>query len=65
MLLDGLHSLFNYKKKLKFPTRFVKLQHKISKSINALEYFTCRSWNFTNENLFNLAKAINVKDNKV
>jgi fatty acyl-CoA reductase len=44
---------------------FIKLQNKISKSINALEYFTCRSWHFTNENLITLAKAVNPNDGQV
>ena len=44
---------------------FIKLQNKISKSINALEYFTCRSWHFTNENLITLTKAVNTNDSQV
>jgi hypothetical protein len=44
---------------------FVRIQHKITKSINALEFFTTREWEFTNDNLFSLKRQLSPADSKV
>jgi len=44
---------------------FVRLQKKIKKAVEILEYFTTKQWEFTNDNLFMLMKELNDIDNKV
>jgi fatty acyl-CoA reductase len=44
---------------------FVRIQKKITKSINALEFFTTREWEFTNDNLFMLRNQLNSTDCRV
>ena len=46
-------------------TMFVKIQNKIKKSLNVLEYFTMRSWEFKNENFLTLLAEMNGIDKKV
>ncbi len=46
-------------------TRFVRLQHRICKAVETLEYFTSTEWEFTNENIFNIENEMNETDRKV
>ena len=44
---------------------FVRLQLKIKKAVEILEYFTTKEWVFSNDNLFMLMKELNEVDFQV
>ena len=43
----------------------MKIQGKIKKAVEILEFFTMKEWNFTNENIYKLMNEMNETDNMV
>ena len=43
----------------------MKIQGKIKKAAEILEFFTMKEWNFSNENIYKLMNEMNETDNKV
>lgn len=43
----------------------MRIQNKVKKAVETLEYFTSHQWEFTNDNLFMLMKEMNEYDAKV
>jgi fatty acyl-CoA reductase len=43
---------------------FVRVQKKISKAVEILEYFTTKDWEFTNDNFLALMNSMNDHDKK-
>ncbi|XP_076471448.1 fatty acyl-CoA reductase 1-like [Babylonia areolata] len=43
---------------------FVRIQDKLWKAVNTLEYFTCNQWNFRNDNIFMLLNRLSSEDRK-
>ena len=44
---------------------FVRLQKKIKKAVEVLEYFTTKQWEFTNDNFYMIMKELNETDNQI
>lgn len=44
---------------------FVRIQKKISKAVEILEFFTTKQWEFTNDNIFMLLDELNETDTKL
>ncbi len=44
---------------------FVRLQKKIKKAVEVLEYFTTKQWEFTNDNFYMIMKELNETDNQM
>lgn len=42
----------------------VKIQHKLAKAVECLEYFTTHQWRFTDDNVRNLLTHMSAKDRK-
>lgn len=40
----------------------VKVEDKLAKAVDCLEYFTTRQWNFKNDNVRKLSQALDAKD---
>ncbi len=45
--------------------RFVRLQSRIKKAVETLEFFTSTQWEFTNDNVYKLHNEMNEVDSKV
>ena len=45
--------------------RFIRIQSKIQKAVQTLEFFTSTEWEFTNDNIFRMISEMNEVDNKV
>ncbi len=61
-------TLFNYNILIKFYEifeRFVRLQSRIRKAVETLEFFTSNQWEFTNDNVHYLINEMNQTDNRV
>ena len=43
----------------------VRVQSRIKKAVNTLEFFTSTQWEFTNDNIYMLTEEMNEVDNKV
>lgn len=50
---------------LYFFNSFVRIQKKIKKAVEILEFFTTKQWEFTNDNIFMLLDELNETDTKV
>jgi hypothetical protein len=48
-----------------FRLRFVRLQRKMKKAVEILEFFTTNQWHFSNENVFSLMHQLNDTDTEV
>ena len=44
--------------------RFVRLQSKLQKGVETLEFFTSTQWEFTNDNIYGIINEMNEIDNK-
>lgn len=61
-LVHIMFKIINFTECFLFPCRMVKIQHKLSKAFNCLEYFTTRQWRFTDDNVRDLITHMSVAD---
>lgn len=54
-----------YLKMMNKKTLFVRLQSRIQKAVETLEFFTSTQWEFTNDNSFKMISEMNEIDNKI